>query len=104
MEEEMAFHLEMRAAEREHAGMNPGDAHAAALRRFGNRPTLEENRRMAIGFPSLDTLGQDFRYVVRAIRHSPGFSAMVVLTLGLGIGANAAMFGIIDRLMLRGPA
>jgi hypothetical protein len=59
---------------------------------------------MAVRFPSLDTLGQDCRDVVRAVRHSPAFSAMVILTLGLGIGANAAMFGIIDRLMLRGPA
>ena len=104
MEEEMQFHLELRAAEHQHAGMSEQQAHEAALRRFGNRTVMQEHRRTAVGLPSLDTFGQDLRYVLRAIRHSPGFSAMVVLTLGIAVGANAAMFGIIDRLMLRGPA
>jgi len=104
MEEEMRFHLELRAAEHRHAGLTDQDAYDAARRRFGNRTALEEFRRTALGIPSLETLGQDIRYVLRAIRHSPGFSAMVVATLGIAIGANAAMFGIIDRLMLRGPA
>jgi putative ABC transport system permease protein len=74
------------------------------VRRFGNVTTLEEQRRLAVSIPSLDAFTQDMRYVARAIRHSPGFSVMVVLTLGIAIGANAAMFGIIDRLLLRGPA
>ena len=104
MEEEMRFHLDLRAADNRQNGMSDVDARDAAARRFGNRTSLEEHRRAAVGFPTLDTLGQDLRYVVRAIRHAPGFSAMVVLTLGLGIGANAAMFGIVDRLLLRGPA
>jgi predicted permease len=104
MEEEMRFHVESRAAEHAHAGLSEGDARDAAVRRFGNRTSLQESRRSAVGFPTLDTLGQDVRHVGRAIRHSPGFSAMVVITLALAIGANAAMFGIIDRLLLRGPA
>jgi len=53
-----------------------------ARRRFGNRTSLEEHRRTAIGVPSLETLGQDIRYVLRTMRHSPGFSTMVVATLG----------------------
>ena len=104
MEEEMRYHLELRAADNRQDGMSEPEARDAAARRFGNRTSLQEYRRTAVGFPTLDTLGQDLRYVVRAIRHAPGFSIMVVLTLGLGIGANAAMFGIIDRLLLRGPA
>ena len=104
MEEEMRFHLELRAAEHAHEGMSASDATDAARRRFGNTTALQEHRRTAVGFPSLETLGQDVRDVVRGIRHAPGFSAMVVITLGIAIGANAAMFGIIDRLMLRGPA
>ena len=104
MEDEMRFHLELRAAEHTQAGMSEQDAFDTARRRFGNRTSLEEHRRTAIGVPSLETLGQDIRYVLRAIRYSPGFSTMVIATLGIAIGANAAMFGIIDRLMLRGPA
>ena len=104
MAEEMNFHLDLRAAEREQSGVTSSEAWDAARRRFGNRTAIEEYRRDAVGFPSLDTIRQDFRYVMRAIRHSPGFSAVIVLTLGIAIGANAAMFGIIDRLLLRGPA
>ena len=104
MDEEMRFHLELREAEHRHDGMTADEARAAAQQRFGNRTTLQELRRTAVGVPTLDALGQDLRYVVRAIRHAPGFSVMVVLTLGLGLGANGAMFGIIDRLLLRGPA
>jgi putative ABC transport system permease protein len=104
MEEEMRFHLELRAAAHEHDGLSEAEARDLARRRFGNTTALQEHRRMAVGLPSLETLGQDLRDVLRAIRHAPGFSVMVVATLGIAIGANAAMFGIIDRLMLRGPA
>jgi predicted permease len=103
MDEEMRFHLDLRAAEHKHDGLAPNDARDAALRRFGNRTRIQERRRAAAGSVTLETMGQDLRYVVRALARSPGFSGMVVLTLALGIGANAAMFGIIDRLLLRGP-
>jgi predicted permease len=103
MQEEMRYHLELRAAEHARDGLTETEAGQAAARRFGNLTALEEQRRLAVSVPTFDTLVQDLRYVVRAVRHSPGFSTMVVLTLGIAIGANAAMFGIIDRLLLRGP-
>src|SRR5438067_12711035 len=52
-------------------------------------------------FPGFDHARQDLRYAFRGLRNSPGFTVTVMLTLGLGIGANAAMFGVIDRLMFR---
>ena len=103
MDDEMRFHLDLKAAEHEHAGLAPGDARDAAVRRFGNRTALQERRRTVAGSLTLETAGQDLRYVVRTLTRSPGFAGMVILTLGLGIGANGAMFGIIDRLLLRGP-
>ena len=62
---------------------------------------LRESSRDAWGFPPVERLLQDLRYAVRGLAHSPGFTATVVITLGLGIGANAAMFAVIDRLMFR---
>src|SRR5918992_2460529 len=96
MEEEMRHHLDLRAAAYESEGLSAADARAAALRRFGNRASLQEDWRSAVGLAWLETLRQDARYVLRSLRVSPGFSAMMVLMLGLGIGANATMFGIID--------
>src|SRR5213076_13176 len=54
--------------------------------------------------PSLDRFAHDVRYAFRGLRKSPGFAAAVVVTLGLGLGANTAMFGIVDRLLFRPPA
>jgi predicted permease len=62
---------------------------------------LREESRDYWGFPAVDILAQNVRYALRGLRRSPGFTATVIVTLGLGIGANAAMFGVIDRLMFR---
>jgi predicted permease len=98
---ELEAHAELLARDLAHEGMSAEDARAAARRQLGNATTLRESSRDAWGFPVIDSVLQDLRYAIRGLRHSPGFTITVILTLGLGIGANAAMFAVIDRLMFR---
>jgi putative ABC transport system permease protein len=93
--EEMRHHLELDA-------MQQGDA-SRARKRFGNRTYYQEETRRMTWLGSLDVLRQDFGYAWRSIRRTPGFTVMVVVTLALGLGANAATFTLIDRLFLRPP-
>ena len=72
-----------------------------AWRRLGNFTNLREESRSYWGFPAVESVLRDLRYALRGLVRSPGFSLSVLLTLGLGIGANAALFGVIDRLMFR---
>ncbi len=98
---ELQAHIELLARDFEQEGMSPVEAHAAARRRMGNVSGLREGSRDYWGFPAVEMVLQDVRYALRGLRRAPGFTATVILTLGLGIGANAAMFGIVDRLMFR---
>lgn len=98
---DLEAHVELLARDLARDGLSPDEALAAARRQVGNLTSLRERSWNAWGFPALDALGQDLRYAVRGLRRAPGFTATVVITLALGIGANMAMFGVIDRVMFR---
>jgi len=93
LDEELAFHRAM--LERD------GHTPAEAARALGSTLRVKADARARWSVPWLERIGEDVRHALRGLRRSPGFTAAVVLTLGLGLGANAALFGAVDRLMLR---
>jgi len=102
LEDEMRLHRKLRAEQLLAQGFP--DADAQARRRFGNATRIAEESRDTWFWPGLEAVWQDARVTVRSLRRSPAFAAGVMLTFALGVGANAAMFSLIDRMMLRPPA
>ena len=101
LKQELRFHQHQLERDAHHAGVGAGDVQSSARRRLGNATRIAEESRERWSVPWLDHLQQDVRYTLRGLRRSPGFTLSVIATLGLGIGANVAMFGVIDQLMFR---
>src|SRR2546430_1110944 len=108
MDEEMRSHLEMQTQENIEAGMNPEEARYAALRQFGWAESIKATCREQRGVSWIENFAQDVRYGLRMLRKNPGFTAVAVLTLALGIGATTAIVSVgetavFDPLPVRHP-
>lgn len=101
LDEELSFHVDHQIAENIAAGMTPGEARYSALRQFGNPALLREQSRATWSWNWLESLLRDLRFGFRALRRTPGFLAVTVLVMALGIGANVALFTVVRGVILK---
>ena len=104
LDDEIRDHIERQTAANVVAGMTQGDARAAALRTFGGVELQKDSARDTRGVSVFENGMLDLRFAIRSLRRAPAFCIAVIFTLAAGIGVNAAMFGIVDRVVLSPPS
>jgi hypothetical protein len=98
---EFEEHIAMQTAENVRAGLSPIEARRQALVKFGSIEAIKDAYRDQRGLPFIETLSSDTRHALRRMRKAPAFTAAVIVTLALGIGATTATFGVIDSILIR---